>query len=406
MRITTQQIFDGLLLGINRQQQAQAKATAQISSGYKFTQPSDDGLGFKKSVDIRHVQAGIKSSLAGLSTVKARLGASSNALSQMLPIIQRVQALAVQQANPIVSATGRQAAATEVSKLQDQLLALGNQKFEGESLFAGTATSTDAFAAFNAGTGVYTPDPTNPVTTISNVKQTANPNAVNDTYTLTLDSTVGPPATQRVISIKNSAGAEMLPGSPSPVPVTLSSGTNILDISVNGNGVKLSVDYTGPPDAVNTAGGVLKITSAIALGSYVGNTQDRLTAITSTQTIASNVRGDNTAFSKAFTAVKAFMDALAANNSTNIQSALGQLNTAGNRMAELTGETGGRLSAVTLREQVFQDLRVQTEQRRSQIEDADLAFLAAQLTKAQVALQASFSAMGRVGSLSLVNFLR
>lgn len=392
MRVTTQQMFDNLLLGIRRQQQAQSQGTAQVSSGFKFTRPSDDGLGFKQSVDIRHVQAGIKSSLAGLSTAKIRLGASSNALSQMLPLLQRAQVLAVQQANPSLGTTERQAAAVEVKTLQDQLLALANQKFASESLFGGTATDQDAFAAFSAGGGAYTQGAN---TSITSVTQTVNPNAVNDTYTIVLNG-----AGTQVTSVKNAAGTELLAAS-----VTLVSGANTLDISASGNGVKLSATYDGTPQ-LNTAGGSLVVSGAQAAGTYVGNTQDRVAAITSTQTVISNVRGDKTAFSQAFTAIKAFMDALTANNTTNIKSALTQLNTAGDSMTELTGETGGRLSSIVLREQVFQDLKIQTEQRRGQIEDADLASVAASLTRAQVALQASFSAMARVGSLSLVQFLR
>jgi len=118
------------------------------------------------------------------------------------------------------------------------------------------------------------------------------------------------------------------------------------------------------------------------------------------------VRGDETAFTQAFSSIKALKDALTANNATGVQTALGQLNTAGDAMTELTAKTGGRLSAVTLRKQVFQDLQVQTEQRRGQIEDADLATVAASLARSQTALQATFSEMARIGTLSLVQFLR
>lgn len=396
MRVTTKQMFDNLLLGIRRQQQAQAQGTAQVSSGYKFSRPSDDGLGFKKSVDIRHVQAGIKASLDGLSTAKVRLGASTNALSQILPLLQRAQVLAVQQANPSLGTTERQAAAVEVKTLQDQLLALANQKFEGESLFAGTATSTDAFdTAFTAGVATYTQGAN---TSITSITQTSNSNAVNDTYTILLNS-----AGDQITSVKNAAGTEQL----APLPVLLNSGAGAYTLTLN-NGAVLSATYNGTPDTVNTAGGTLVVTGANASGTvnYVGNTQDRVAAITSTQTVTSNVRGDKTAFTQAFSSLQSLKDALTANNTTNIKSALTLLNTAGDSMTELTGETGGRLSSITLREQVFQDLKIQMEQRRGQIEDTDLAAVAASLARAQVALQASFSAMARVGSLSLVNFLR
>jgi len=397
VRITTQQIFDNLLLGIRQQQKIQADGAAQVSSGHRFTRPSDDALGFKKSVDIRHVQAGIKSSLNGLSTATSRLGASSNALSQMLPLIQRAQVLAVQQSNATLGSSERQAAAAEVTTLQDQLLALANQKFEGESLYAGTATSTDAFnTAFNAGLATYTQG----VNTTISVTQTSNPNGVNDTYTITLDTTGA-----QITNVTNSAGTDLLAAANGGGgSVTLMSGPNTLNL---GNGVALSANFNGTAQP-NTDGGTLAVTGANATGNinYVGNAQDRVAAITSTQTVISNVRGDETAFTQAFSSIKALKDALTANNAAGVQTALGQLNAAGDAMTELTAKTGGRLSAVTLRNQVFQDLQVQMEQRRGQIEDADLATVAASLARSQVALQAAFSEMARIGTLSLVNFLR
>ena len=392
MRITTQQIFDNLLVGIRRQQQIQAQGTEQVSSGHRFTRPSDNPLGFKQSVDIRHVQAGIKASLGGLSTTRLRLGASSNALSQMLPLLRRAQVLAVQQANATLGAAERQAAAAEVATLQGQLLALANQQFEGESLFAGTATNQAAFSnAFSAGVAAYAQGAN---TSVTSVTQTANPNAVNDTYTITLNTS----GTQ-ITSVKNSASTELL-----AAPVALVTGANTLGLS---NGVVLSASFNGTAQA-NTNGGVLTLTGASAAGNthYIGNTRDRKVAITSTQVVISNVRGDRTAFTQAFASFKALEAALVANDATGVKTALGKLNSASNAMTELTAEVGGRLASITLRQQVFQDLQVQAEQRRGQLENTDIAAVVARLSRSQIALQATFSEMARIGNLSLVRFLK
>ncbi len=392
MRITTQQIFDNLLSGVRQQQKTQAQGTEQISSGYKFTRPGESPLAFRKSVDIRHVQAGIKSSLGGLSTAKLRLGASSSALSQMLPLLQRAQVLAVQQASGALGTTGRQAAEVELTRLQSQLLALSNQKFEGGSLFAGTATNQAAFSnAFNAGAGTYAQDMN---TSMTSVTQTANPNAVNGTYTMTLDA-----SGTHMTSIKNGAGTELL-----ATPVTLASGTNTFSLS---NGVTLSANFTGPAQT-NTKGGVLTVTGANVAGHihYTGDTRNRKVAVTSTQTVISNVRGDRPAFTQAFASIKALETALATNNVPGIKTALGQLNAAGNAMTELTAEVGGRLASVALREQVFQSLQTQTEQRLGQLENTDIAAVVTRLSRSQVALQATFSEISRIGNLSLVRFLK
>jgi len=286
-------MYDSLLAGIRNQLQTQADSTDQISSGRRFTRPSQDGLGYKTSLDIRHVQKGIDSGLQAISVAKLRLGSSQNALSQMVPIIQRAQVLAVQQANATLSAGERTAAATEVSRLQEQLLALSNESFQGSPLFAGTATSSTAITLDGAGNAVYQ-----------------------------------------------------------------------------------------------------------------GNTQDRVVAITSTETLTTNVRADHTAFTQVFSSIQALKTALTANDVTAIQNSVNTLTAAGNAMTELTAEVGGRLSSVGLREQTFFDMRTQMEARLNTHESVDIAKVATQLTQSQTALQAAYAEVSRLGNLSLVNYLK
>jgi len=293
MRVTTQQIYDTLLAGVRNQMQIEANSTEQVSSGRRFSRPSQDGLGYKTSLDIRHVQAGIRSSLNAINTAKFRLSASQSTLSQMLPIIQRAQVLAIQQANASLSSSERLAATVEVSTLQSQLLALTNQNFEGSPLFAGTATGSSA-------------------------------------------------------------------------------------ISLDGSGN----------------------------ATYNGNTQDRVVAITSTQTMISNVRADHTTFTQAFSAIKNFKTALGNNNAGGIQSSIGALNAAGNAMTELTAEVGGKVHSTEIREQTFLDMQVQMETRLNKHEAVDIAKVATRLSQSQTALQAAYAQIARLNSLSLVNFLR
>jgi len=286
-------MYDTLLAGIRNQLQVQADSTDQVSSGRRFSRPSQDGLGYKTSLDIRHVQKGIDSGLQAIGVAKLRLGSSENALSQMLPVIQRAQVLAVQQANATLTAAERNTAAVEVSRLQEQLLSLANQSFEGSPLFAGTATSSTA--------------------------------------------------------------------------VTLDGAGNAL---------------------------------------YQGNTQDRVDAITSTETIATNVRADHTAFTQAFSSIQALKTALTTNDVVGIQNSVTSLSAAGSAMTGLAAEVGGRMSSVALREQTFFDMRTQMEARLNTHESVDMAKVATQLTQSQTALQAAYAEVTRLSSLSLVNYLK
>ncbi len=293
MRISSQQIYETLLAGIHNQWQANAEASEQGSTGRRFNRPSQDALAYKTSLDMRHIQNGIDSSLGAIEVAKLRLGMSENALAPMLPILQRAQVLAVQLSSATNSAAERKQAAVEISILRDQLITLTNSRINGVPLFAGTATDVD--------------------------------------------------------------------------PITL---------DANGNAV------------------------------YQGNAQERLVAITSTQTIGSNIRADHTAFSQMFASVKSLEDALNINDVNGITSALNQLNMASDTMIELTAEVGGRMNTLNVREQAFLDLKAQTEIGLGKHEAVDMAEVATRLSQSQIALQATYAQIASFNQLSLVNFLR
>jgi len=155
MRITTQSIYNTLLTGIRNQMQIQSEGTEQISSGRRFSRPSQDGVAYTTSLNIRHAQSGIEASLGAINKAKLRLGISANTLTEIVPIMQRAEFLAVQQSNATLSASQRQTASIEVTALQNQLISLANTAFEGEALFAGTATDVQAIQIDGSGDAIY-----------------------------------------------------------------------------------------------------------------------------------------------------------------------------------------------------------------------------------------------------------
>jgi len=292
MRVTQNQLYDTLLTGIRNQLDIQVRGNARVSSGKRFQRPAQAALDYKTSLDIRHAQTGVQSSLKAINTASTRLNNSMSTLNGMQQLLVRAQTLAVQQSSGQIGASERLVAAAEVTRLRDQLLSFANQQLDGQSLFAGTAVNQNAF--------------------------------------------------------------------------TLS-------------------------------GSVV---------SYNGNTQDRTVAISSSQTVVSNVRGDKTAFTQAFSAIEALNTALSTNNITGIQTALGQLNTAGNSMTDLTAEVGGRVHTLDLQQQSFEDMQFNLEKRLNDHEGVDIPATISQLQQASVAMQAAFSQVASLRSLTLVNFLR
>ena len=259
----------------------------------RFQRPADAGLDYKMSLDLRHAQVGVKGSLEAVKTAESRLGASQTMLNSMKNIMVRAQTLAVQQSSAGLGATDRSAAAVEVGHLLTQFANDANQKWQGQSLFAGTATDKSSFTLDGLGNYAYT-----------------------------------------------------------------------------------------------------------------GSSQDRIVAISDTLKVTSNIRGDNASFAAAFTALEDFKAALQTNDQAALQTALGGLNSAGNGMIDLTSEVGGRLSALGVTRTSFEDMQFTLNKRINEHEAVDVPAVVAQLQQSSIALQASYSQISQVKSLSLINFLR
>lgn len=144
MKISTGQMYDHMMLGVQKQLKIYGRGVEQVSSGRRIHHPGQDPLAYKTSLKIRHEQRSVESSLRAIHVAKLRLGATQDALSRIVPILQRAQAIAVQQANGSLTASDRNLAASEVGRLQEQLLNLANETLGGVPLFAGTATGGNA----------------------------------------------------------------------------------------------------------------------------------------------------------------------------------------------------------------------------------------------------------------------
>ncbi len=295
MRISTSMLYNNLLTGINNQQNVQDTANTKIASGKRFSTPAESGLDYQVSLDLRHSQTGVQSSIDAIGTVESRLNISQTMLNSMSNIIKRAEVLAVQQSSAQMSNAERQSALQEATHLTDQLLSDSNQQWQGQSLFAGTAVDQTSF--------------------------------VDD----------------------------------------------------------------------GTATGTIK---------YNGSAQDSVVSVSSNQTVVSNIRGDNPAFSAAFNAMRDFKAALSNNDQVAIQTALGALNSAGNGMIDLTADAGARLKAVQISKTSFEDMKLSLDKQLNTHEGVDIPALVSEFQQSTIALKAAYSQISQMNSLSLVNFLR
>ncbi len=145
---------------------------------------------------------------------------------------------------------------------------------------------------------------------------------------------------------------------------------------------------------------------AAGTATYQGGTTARTVKITETQSIVSNELGNDPGFQNSFNALIRLYNGLKNNTVTEIQGALGDINTARGQIVELNARAGAKFSALQSIKASHQEMKINLDQRINTHEAVDMPKLIADIQLADVALQASYKQVASMSSLSLVNFLR
>ena len=154
-RITTSTIASHALQGIQASQSRLATLQSQLSSGKALQKPSDDPAGVSSALSLRSELARLTQYDRNTADGQAWLGTIDSTLQTMVGAANRVRDIVVQGSSTgSMSATARQALATEVAGLRQSLLGDANTTYLGRPVFGGT---TSGAAAYDA-TGAYVGD--------------------------------------------------------------------------------------------------------------------------------------------------------------------------------------------------------------------------------------------------------
>ncbi len=157
MRVTKGIIYKTYLNDIMKRQDSLLRLHKQLSTGRRVTTPSDDPVSTGTIITSKKVikrldqyERNINSGLSYLSYVES-------VLFRVQDVLSRIKELAVSQATDTASAETRQASASEISNLFDELVSLGNASIDDRFVFSGYETSTTPFTS----TGQYQGDSNN-----------------------------------------------------------------------------------------------------------------------------------------------------------------------------------------------------------------------------------------------------
>lgn len=154
MRISTIATFNRGLANIQRVSAAGADSQNQISTGRKFTKPSDDPVAATRILQINQELATRSQYKRNITSVTNRLSLEEAVLVGVGDILQRIREISVQSGDGSLSQQDRTFLAEEVNVRTTEMLGLLNTKdSNGEYIFAGYKGGTQPFV--DGGGGGY-----------------------------------------------------------------------------------------------------------------------------------------------------------------------------------------------------------------------------------------------------------
>ena len=153
-RVTINAINNTILSDNQRTIARLANYQAQLSSGKRINQVSDDPGAARSALRYRAESMQTTKYLDNISKGDSFITASDSAMEQMSQVLDDAKSLAVQGANGTQDAASRKALGQSVDSLLTRLVDLANTVHDGRYLFSGTATFTQPFVRSADGTTV------------------------------------------------------------------------------------------------------------------------------------------------------------------------------------------------------------------------------------------------------------
>jgi flagellar hook-associated protein 3 FlgL len=407
MRLSTSWMYQQSLASMMNQQSSLAATQNQVSTGKRINVASDDPAGAGRVISLNHILAANAQYTANIDAASTRLDTAQSTLNSVNDLYNSARDLTLQALNGSLADSDRQAIATQLTQMRDQLLQMANTTdATGQALFAGTSSNTVPFvknvngsvsyagndgqprAAIGAGLTVPTGESGSAIfmdVAAGNGRFVASANAGNTGTLVVGENAVSDPTAFAAgiaanggytITFDGAGNWSALDGGGNPLldgggnPVT---GTYAAGGSISFNGLTLSLD--GEPqagDSVSIQGGV---------------SQDIFTTF---NTMIATLQGGG--------------------SSAQVTNTLNrQLEALDNAQAEVTRaevDIGGRTNALAAQRSAYQDLGVTYKSTLSDTRDVDVYQAISNLSLQSTALQASQQVFAQVKSMSLFNYIK
>lgn len=146
MRISTSTFYNAGVYGMEQQQTALFNTQQQLSTGLRVYNPSVDPVAAAQVLEVSQTNSINTQYQTNQNSALSSLNINETNLASVTTLIQNVQVQAVNAGNASLTPTDRQAIASQLTSLQQQLLSLANSTDgSGNYLFAGGMGGTKPF---------------------------------------------------------------------------------------------------------------------------------------------------------------------------------------------------------------------------------------------------------------------
>ncbi|MBI3818685.1 MAG: flagellar hook-associated protein FlgL [Planctomycetes bacterium] len=142
MRVTQGLLFGQALDGVHRQNVAILTAQQQLSSGKRWTRPSEDATAAAESMVAHARQSTIERYQNAVGEAEDRLGSSAQAIQLLTGVLADAKEVAVSAGNSTLTSADRKSLAQRIDSVLAQVMEVANREDKYGALFGGTASGT------------------------------------------------------------------------------------------------------------------------------------------------------------------------------------------------------------------------------------------------------------------------
>jgi flagellar hook-associated protein 3 FlgL len=141
---------NNLVSALDQSQSTTQQLSTELSSGVRVTSLSTDPLAAGENVRLLNQMQQDDSFTQSANLVTGQLQVADSALGQVVDQLTQAVSLATSANNGTMNASNRQSIANQIAGIRGEILTLANSSYQGQYIFAGSATSTSPFALNSA----------------------------------------------------------------------------------------------------------------------------------------------------------------------------------------------------------------------------------------------------------------